>query len=227
LSVRSHRAALLSSVSSGRRLGSDAGREAAHGIRGVGGSCRLAGVVAARSATTRAAQAWTEVTVPGPVTRRSRALRAVGTYPAGSLGRTVLTVDTTRIPSEVSTVKVKSIYRSRVVAADADEPLATAATRMRENQVGSLVVLDGEHLDGILTERDLTRAIAEGVDLETMRVADYMAEWPVAVSPDMDVREAVAAMLELECRHLPVVADGLVVGMVSIRDLLGTAIRVA
>lgn len=124
-------------------------------------------------------------------------------------------------------VKVESIYRSRVVAADTDEPLAAAATRMRENQVGSLVVLDSEHLDGILTERDLTRAIAEGVDLETMRVADYMSEWPVAVSPDMDVREAVAAMLELECRHLPVVADGLVVGMVSIRDLLGTAIRVA
>jgi CBS domain-containing protein len=60
-----------------------------------------------------------------------------------------------------------------------------------------------------------------------MRVADYMSEWPVAVSPEMDVREAVSAMLELECRHLPVVADGMVVGMVSIRDLLGTAIRVA
>ena len=124
-------------------------------------------------------------------------------------------------------MKVQSIYRSRVVVADADEPLASAATRMREHQVGSLVVLDGERLDGILTERDLTRALAEGVDPETIRVGDYMSEWPVAVSPEMDVREVVAAMLELECRHLPVVADGRVVGMVSIRDLLGTAIRVA
>jgi CBS domain-containing protein len=129
---------------------------------------------------------------------------------------------------EVSTVKVQSIYRSRVVAADGDEPLADAATRMRENQVGSLVVLDGDRLDGILTERDLTRAIAEGADPETIRVADYMSEWPVSVRPDTDVHEAVLAMLELECRHLPVVAaDGHVVGMVSIRDLLGTAIRVA
>jgi CBS domain-containing protein len=127
----------------------------------------------------------------------------------------------------VSAVKVKSIYRSRVVVADGDEPLADAATRMRENQVGSLVVLDGGRLAGILTERDLTRAIAEGAEPETVPVANYMTECPVAVSPDMDVRQAVVAMLEQECRHLPVVAGERVVGMVSIRDLLGTAIRVA
>ncbi|HEX6677236.1 MAG TPA: CBS domain-containing protein [Actinomycetes bacterium] len=127
----------------------------------------------------------------------------------------------------MSAVKVKSIYRSRVVVADGGEPLADAATRMRENQVGSLVVLDGGRLAGILTERDLTRAIAEGAEPETVSVADYMTGYPVAVSPDMDVREAVVAMLEQECRHLPVVADERVVGMVSIRDLLGTAIRVA
>jgi len=127
----------------------------------------------------------------------------------------------------VSAVKVKSIYRSRVVVADGDEPLADAATRMRENQVGSLVVMDGERLAGILTERDLTRAIAEGADTEAVAVADYMTEWPTVVSPDMDVRQAVLAMLELECRHLPVVEHDQVVGMVSIRDLLGSAIRVA
>ncbi len=124
-------------------------------------------------------------------------------------------------------MKVKSIYRSRVVVADGDEPLADAATRMRENQVGSLVVMDGERLAGILTERDLTRAIAEGADTEAVAVADYMTEWPTVVSPDMDVRQAVLAMLELECRHLPVVEHDQVVGMVSIRDLLGSAIRVA
>jgi CBS domain-containing protein len=129
--------------------------------------------------------------------------------------------------SEVSAVKVRSIYRSRVVVAEGDEPLADAATRMRENQVGALVVMDGERLAGILTERDLTRAIAEGADAETVTVAGYMTEWPTVVSLDMDVHQAVLAMLELECRHLPVVEDDRVVGMVSIRDLLGSAIRVA
>jgi CBS domain-containing protein len=128
---------------------------------------------------------------------------------------------------EVSAVKVKSIYRSRVVVADGDEPLADAATRMRENQVGALMVMDGERLAGILTERDLTRAIAEGAHPEAVPVAAYMTGWPTVVSPDMDVREAVLAMLEQECRHLPVVEDDQVVGMVSIRDLLGSAIRVA
>jgi CBS domain-containing protein len=128
---------------------------------------------------------------------------------------------------EVSAVKVKSIYRSRVVVADGDEPLADAASRMRENQVGALMVMDGERLAGILTERDLTRAIAEGAHPEAVPVAAYMTEWPTVVSLDMDVREAVLAMLEQECRHLPVVEDDQVVGMVSIRDLLGSAIRVA
>jgi CBS domain-containing protein len=127
----------------------------------------------------------------------------------------------------VSTVKVRSIYRSHVVVTDGDEPLADAATRMREQGVGSLVVLDGERLAGILTERDLTRAIAEGADTETVPVADYMTELPTVVSLDADVRQAVLAMLEMECRHLPVVSDERVVGMVSIRDLLGNVIRVA
>jgi len=129
--------------------------------------------------------------------------------------------------SEVSAVKVQSIYRSHVVVAERDEPLADAATRMREHRVGSLVVLDGERLAGILTERDLTRAIADGADAETVLVAAYMTECPTVVSLDSDVRQAVVAMLELECRHLPVVDDGRVVGMVSIRDLLGNVIRVA
>ena len=129
--------------------------------------------------------------------------------------------------SEVSAVKVRSIYRSRVVVAEGDETLADAATRMRENQVGALVVMDGERLAGILTERDLTRAIAEGADAEAVTVAGYMTEWPTVVSLDMDVHQAVLAMLELECRHLPVVEDDRVVGTVSIRDLLGSAIRVA
>jgi CBS domain-containing protein len=127
----------------------------------------------------------------------------------------------------VSAVKVQSIYRSYVVVADGGEPLAEAATRMREHRVGSLVVLDGERHAGILTERDLTRAIAEGADTETVPVAAYMTEWPTVVSLDTDVRQAVVAMLEMECRHLPVVADERVVGMVSIRDLLGNVIRVA
>ncbi len=124
-------------------------------------------------------------------------------------------------------MQVRSIYRPWVVTADGDERLADVATRMQDNQVGSLVVTVGGRFAGIVTERDLTRAIAEGVDPEVATAADYMTGEPQSVTPDTDVRDVVLAMLELECRHLPVAEDGTVVGMVSIRDLLGTAVRLA
>ena len=121
---------------------------------------------------------------------------------------------------------VGSIYRPWVVAIDGDERLAAAAVGMQDEQVGSLVVLERGRFAGILTERDLVRALAEGVDPEVATVADYMTAAPAAVTCDTTVGEVAATMLELECRHLPVVdSGGAVLGMVSIRDLLGTAVR--
>jgi signal-transduction protein with cAMP-binding, CBS, and nucleotidyltransferase domain len=128
----------------------------------------------------------------------------------------------------MSTMKVRSIYHPRVVVTAArDELLADVATRMQENHVGSLAVLAGRDLVGIVTERDLARAIAWGADPKATTVAEYMTTQPVSVGLDTDVHDVVLAMLELECRHLPVVEAGAVVGMVSIRDLLGSALRVA
>jgi signal-transduction protein with cAMP-binding, CBS, and nucleotidyltransferase domain len=124
-------------------------------------------------------------------------------------------------------MKVRSIYRPRLVATAGDELLADAAARMQDNQVGSLAVLAGRDLVGILTERDLARAVAWGADPKVTTVAEYMTTQPMSVELDTDVHEVVLAMLELECRHLPVVEAGAVVGMVSIRDLLGSALRVA
>jgi CBS domain-containing protein len=125
-------------------------------------------------------------------------------------------------------MQVRLIYRPRVVVAAAgDEVLADAAARMHDHRVGSLAVLAGGELVGIFTERDLARAIAWGADPKVTRVAEYMTTEPVSVGLDTDVREVALAMLELECRHLPVVEAGAVVGMVSIRDLLGDVLRVA
>jgi CBS domain-containing protein len=125
-------------------------------------------------------------------------------------------------------MQVRSIYRPRVmVAAARYEPLADAAARMQDHRVGSLAVLAGGELVGIFTERDLARAIAWGADPKVTTVAEYMTTEPVSVGLDTDVREVALAMLELECRHLPVVEAGEVVGMVSIRDLLGDVLRVA
>jgi CBS domain-containing protein len=124
-------------------------------------------------------------------------------------------------------MQVRSIYRPGIVVVAGDELLADAAARMHDNQVGSLAVLAGRDLVGIFTERDLARAIAWGADPKVTTVAEYMTTEPVSVGLDTDVHEVVLAMLELECRHLPVIDADTLVGMVSIRDLLGSALRVA
>jgi len=112
---------------------------------------------------------------------------------------------------------------------DGDERLAQAAARMHDQQVGALVVMVDDRFAGILTERDLTRAIVEGANLESLTTSDYMTAGPAAVGLDADVHEVAATMFELGCRHLPVVDDDgeRVLGMVSIRDLLGTTFRFA
>jgi CBS domain-containing protein len=126
-------------------------------------------------------------------------------------------------------VNIRSIFRPWVVSVDGDERLADAAGLMQNEQVGSVVVLAGGRFVGILTERDLTRAMAEGTDPRDATAAEYMTATPAAVHLDADLHQVAATMFEFECRHLPVLSedDSQVIGMVSIRDLLGTAIRLA
>jgi CBS domain-containing protein len=126
-------------------------------------------------------------------------------------------------------VNVRSIFRPFVVSVDGDERLVDAAVRMQNEQVGSVVVMVGGCFAGILTERDLTRAVAEGADPKVTTAGDYMTAAPASVHLDADLHEVASTMFELECRHLPVVSEGgqQVIGMVSIRDLLGTTIRLA
>jgi CBS domain-containing protein len=127
----------------------------------------------------------------------------------------------------VSAVKVESIYHPRVVTVEADERLAAAAARMQDSQVRSLVVVDGGRFAGILTEHDLARAVADGAEAELATVGEYMTEQPATIPLDAEVREAALLMLELDCRHLPVVHAGGVVGMVSLLDLVSSALRAA
>jgi CBS domain-containing protein len=126
---------------------------------------------------------------------------------------------------EVSAMNVESIYHPRVVTVQVDERLAVAAARMQDSQVRSLVVVDGRRFAGILTEHDLARAVAEDAEAELATVGEYMTEQPATVTLDTDIGEAALMMLELDCRHLPVVHAGGVVGMVSLRDLVSNVLR--
>lgn len=117
-------------------------------------------------------------------------------------------------------MRVSELMQPEVWQTYPDESLADAAIRMRDHGVGSLAVVEGDELLGILTERDLLWAIADGATPQVTRVAAYMSAPPLTASPDTDVIAASRMMVEHDVRHLPVVAAGQLKGMVSARDLL-------
>lgn len=117
-------------------------------------------------------------------------------------------------------MKVRALYRAEVLVADADESLIDAASRMQFEEVGSLAVVEHGKLVAIVTERDLARALSDGVDAAETPVRRYMTTEPVTVDAEMDVSVAAATMADLGVRHLPVMDHGRLVGMVSSRDLL-------
>jgi CBS domain-containing protein len=117
-------------------------------------------------------------------------------------------------------MKVSDLAHHELFTAQADETLDQAADRMSWHQVGALPVFDGQRLVGIITERDLTAAVAEEVDPATTLVADYMTSAPEVLQPDSELADAAHTMLQLGVRHLPVVQRGRLVGVLSMRDVL-------
>jgi CBS domain-containing protein len=117
-------------------------------------------------------------------------------------------------------MKVSDLQHHELFTAQGDESLDVAADRMNWHQVGALPVLEGQHLVGIVTERDVTAAMAEGADPVITPVSDYMTPAPEVLRPDSELADATRRMLELGIRHLPVVRGGLLVGVLSIRDVL-------
>src|SRR3954469_15912116 len=98
------------------------------------------------------------------------------------------------------------------------ESLRAAASRMWNQQTGSLLLMDGDQLLGIVTERDLMKAVARGDDLDATPVSAVMTRTVLTVTPDTPVDEAARHMATRWIRHLPVMDDGQLVGMVSQRD---------
>jgi CBS domain-containing protein len=114
---------------------------------------------------------------------------------------------------------VGEIMSSDLLGVEAGLPLGEAAKRIDERHVGAALVLDGERLVGILTERDVLRAVAAG-RVEGTTVADWMTHHPETIEPSDTTGHAAAIMIHGGFRHLPVVDGGTAVGIVSIRDLM-------
>ncbi len=98
-------------------------------------------------------------------------------------------------------------------------PLVDAVREMNTRRVGAVLVLDGERLVGVFTERDVLRAVAEGLTAEAV-VGDWMTRGPETIEPDQPTEHAAVLMIHGGFRHLPVVAEAKVVGILSIRDLM-------
>lgn len=99
-----------------------------------------------------------------------------------------------------------------------------AARLMAEKGVGAVLVKKGEALEGIFTERDaLFRVLAEGRDADDTPLAEVMTPNPITVAPEDHLSEGVRLMRDIGFRHLPVVSEEKVVGVVSLRDFIRAA----
>jgi CBS domain-containing protein len=110
--------------------------------------------------------------------------------------------------------------RARVVDSPSDS-LRAAATLMWKQQTGSLLVMEGDALLGIVTERDVMKAVARGSDPDATPVSAVMTTTVITVAPTTPLPDAARHMATRWIRHLPVVDNGHVVGLVSQRDLCG------
>jgi Predicted signal-transduction protein containing cAMP-binding and CBS domains len=98
-------------------------------------------------------------------------------------------------------------------------PFTEAVQKMDERGVGAVLVLSGERLEGVFTERDVLRAVARG-HADKPTVGDWMTPHPETIEPDDTTEHAAVLMIHGGFRHLPVVDAAKVVGIVSIRDLM-------
>ena len=97
----------------------------------------------------------------------------------------------------------------------------TAAERMTERNIGAVAVVERGALTGVFSERDImSRVVAKGLNPDSTEVSDVMSREVVVAAPTEDVLTAIQKMHSIGSRHLPVVDDGKLVGMISIRDLL-------
>jgi len=111
-----------------------------------------------------------------------------------------------------------------LLTVEPDARLSDAARRMAQRGVGAVLILEGERLTGILTERDLLKAVAAGFTDEA-RVSEWMTRQPETVEPDESTDHAASLMIHGGFRHLPVVEGGRTIGILSIRDLMRVALH--
>lgn len=122
--------------------------------------------------------------------------------------------------------KVLEHKGSDVATITPDTMVMVAVQKMNERKIGALLVVDAERPVGIFTERDvLVRVVAAGLDPKTTPVNEVMTRNPVVVHSTVTVKEALFVISTKRCRHLPVVDDDGLRGLISIGDLTSWLVR--
>lgn len=118
------------------------------------------------------------------------------------------------------------IRNQQPITAPATMSVRQAATVMKQRRIGAMMVVEAGVLVGIFTERDaLNGVVAEGRDAQTTTLGDVMTHHPQTVSPDASFTAALELMHEGRFRHVPVVEHGVPVGMISVRDAMGSELE--
>jgi CBS domain-containing protein len=117
-------------------------------------------------------------------------------------------------------IKIRDAMTPGVRSVSPSDSLTDAAVAMRDEDVGSLPVVEGDRVVGIVTDRDIVvRAVAERADPQALKVGDVSSGDPVTIQPEEDLDEALELMASHRIRRLPVVEDGRLVGVVAQADV--------
>jgi CBS domain-containing protein len=115
---------------------------------------------------------------------------------------------------------VERLLTGPPVAVHPEDTLLSVAEMLVEDSIGAVVVRGTSGPTGVVSERDIVGAVVDGLDLEADRASDVMAVDILTIGADEPISTAADAMVSGAVRHLPVVADGVLVGVVSMRDVL-------
>jgi CBS domain-containing protein len=122
-------------------------------------------------------------------------------------------------------MSVSDAMAARLTTSEPGERVQTAIARMLEDEVASVAVVEEGRLVGIFTERDVLRLAGDGSPFGTLPLREVMTTELVTVAPDDDLVAAARLMQERRIRHLPVIQDGKVLGILGIREVLRTLVE--
>ena len=122
-------------------------------------------------------------------------------------------------------MKVREVMTQVVLTAEPGITIAEVASLMAQRRVGSALVLEHDQMIGIFTERDIVKALSQDASAIHQAIVHWMTRSPRTISSDATVEEALRRMLDGSFRHLPVMDDDRLVGMLSMRDLSRVRVR--